>query len=455
MFRLSDATRRLVTTGLFVLLCVVPTVIVISVGVWRCLPGRTQAEERRLTFLFGQPVRVESVRHLHPNATTYEGLEILDPESHEVLVRCDRLGVERGSFRPKGTKKDHEQLRLEVGELTITAKSSERLRPMVDRLLRRRIEGAMPHAFLGVKRLVVKQSNDEEFQGGQVEAWATLRPEESKVDIRLRLEELGEAAPVTLSVIRNRRYKPAVDGFVLATRDAALPCSLLATVMPPFPKLGQGSNFRGTIFADHVPVGCRLDGQAFQWHGWNLRVEGTLENIDLRELAAKHVPHEVSGRGMLQLTRLVYKAGRIDSLIGKLKAVDGSVSRALVNSCVSELGFKTAHPISGYAPLPYLELGIGFQLDGSGLALSGLCSAEPSGALLIGTYTERIDPPDAAHGWIPPAKAIAAFVGSPGEDYLSVSRRAAPMLQRMPYLPLAARATIAAPQSGPSSISRH
>ena len=455
MFRLSDATRRLVTTGLFVLLCVVPTVIVIAVGVWRSLPGRNGAEERRLTLLFGQPVKIDSVRHLRPGVVLYEGLEIRDPESERVLVQCDRLRAQRGTFVPEGAKEKQSRLQLSAGQLTITAISAEKLKPMVDRLLQRRIDGVLPYAVLGAKRLVLKHNRDEEFRAEQVGAWVTLRREESKVDINLCMEGTDKRKPVSLSITRNRGYVPAVDGFVLATREVAVPCSLLATVMPPFPDLGPGSSFQGSIAADHVPEGCHLGDQAFQWHGWNLRVEGTLQSIDLQKLTAKHIPHEISGRGTLRLNKLQYKAGRIDSMAGELRAVDGRISWALIASCVKDLGFKTSHTISSYRPLPYQELAFGFQLDGSGLALSGLCTADPPGALLIDGYVARIDPPDPVHGWIPPANAVTAFVATPGEDYLSVSRRAAPLLQRMPFLPAAAAATIAAPQVMPPSVSRH
>ena len=447
MFRLSDATRRLITTGLFVLLCVVPTVVVIAVGLWRSLPGRVAAEERRLTLLLGQPVQIESVRVLRPGAALYEGLEIRDPESNAVLVRCDRLRVRSSSFCPKGGKQEYPQLQLSAGTLTVMTPAIDPLRPMVDRLLQRRIRGAPPYAVLTAKHLVLR-CRQSELRADRAEAWVTLRSEKSVVDLNLQLEGREEAKPVHFSIARDREYEPVVDGFVLEAQETPLPCPILATVMPPFPDLGENSSFQGTIIANHVPEDCRLNGDLFKWHGWELRVEGALQNVELGKLAGSHISYEISGIGTLRLKELVCRAGRVRSMIGDLRARDGRVSRELIASCVKELNFRASPPISGPRPLPYSELAVSFQLDGQGLALLGQCSGEPSGALLLGNYIERVEPPDPAYGLISPTKAVAAIATLPNEDPYTAWRRAFPLLKRMPEMPKAS-ATIAAPAATP------
>ncbi len=453
MFRLSDATRRLITTGLFVLLCVVPTVVVIAVGLWRSLPGRVVAEEQRLALLLGQPVQIESVRSLRPGKVLYEGLEIRDPESNAVLVRCDQLRAQFGSVCPEGSTREYTQLQLAAGTLTVMAPSIEPLRPMVDRLLQRRIGGAPTYTVLEARHLVLG-GRESELRTERVEAWVILRSEKSEIDVELQMEEQGETKPVHFWIARDREYEPVVDGFLLEAEETPLPCSILASVMPPFPDLGENSSFRGTIIANHVPEGCQLNGGAFGWHGWELRVEGDLQDVDLRKLAGSHVSHEISGIGTLRLKELWCRAGRVHSMIGDLRARDGRVSRELVASCVNELGFKTNIPISGAQALPYSELGFGFQLEGQGLALFGQCSGEPSGALLLGNYIERVEPPDPAYGLISPARAVAAIATIPNEDPFTAWQRAFPLLQWMPEMPRAT-ATIAAPAASPGGVVRH
>lgn len=446
MFRLSDAARRLATTSLFVLLCVVPTVLVISIGLWRCLPGRTTAEERRLSLLLGQPVRIESVRQLHPGAAAYQGIEVLDPETGKVLLQCDQLRAEFDSVRRKGEKVDVRRLQLSANRLTVLAESLEALRPLADRLLQCRIEGPPPCALVIVKRLNLRNAQCE-----LARADVTLQPQESKVELRFQLE--GQTKPVYLSLVRNRKYAPPVDGFLFVSGDdGPIACSVLSTILPPFPNLGPSSRFQGLIKGTHVPKGCRLDGQDYT-AGWQLDVRGYLLDIELQKLVADHLPHEVSGTGSLQLEQLQIFAGRIAVLHGSLQASRGRISRDLVASCVQELELDTTFPILGpTVMLVYDELAVRFHLDGGGLRLTGECKSMPEGAMLVG-YAYRLDGPRSTAP-IRPTKAIAALTSTP-EMQLSTSRHAAPLLRRVPFIPTAPAATIADPRAGSSTVARH
>ncbi len=445
MFRLSDAARRLATTGLFVLLCVVPTVLVIAIGLWRCLPGRTAAEERRLSLLLGQPVRIESVRQLRPGAAAYQGIEVLDPETGKVLLQCDQLRAQFDSVRRKGEKADVPRLRLSANRLTVLAESLEVFRPLADRLLQCRIEGPPPSALVTVDRLHLKNAQCE----FPARADVTLQPQESKVELGFWLE--GQTKPVYLCLVRNRKYVPPVDDFLFVSGDnGPIACSVLSTILPPFPNLGPSSRFQGLIKSTHVPQGCQLDGQEYT-AGWQLDVRGYLLDIELQKLVADHLPHEVSGTGSLQLEQLQIFAGRIAVLQGRLQASRGRISRDLVASCVQEMELDTTFPILGpTAQLVYDELAVRFHLDGGGLRLTGECKSMPEGAMLVG-YAYRLDGPRSTAP-IRPTKAIAALTSTP-EIQLSTSRYAAPLLRRIPFIPPAP--PIADPRVGSSTVARH
>jgi len=435
MFRLSDSTRRQTTMGLFVLLCVVPTIVVIATGLWRCLPGRIAAEQRRLTLLFGQPVRIEAVRYLRPGAALYEGIAILDPETNEVLLQCDRLRAQLVSVQPEGATAPYPQLQLLAGKLTLGAISIEAFRPMADRLLQRRIEGAPPSVDLAVKQFALA-SHQSEFPA---RAWVTLQPQESKVELKFQWE--GQTNPTYLCLARNRKYEPPVDGFLLVTGDSPLPCSLLSTILPPFPELGSGSRFQGGIGGNFVP------------EGWELEVKGILHGIELRKLVADHLPHEISGIGSLRIDHLEMRAGRISDAEGSLKAANGRISRDLVASLAQELELNSTFPRRGStALLLYDELAGGFHLDGSGLQIWGDCTSEPAGALLI-AYAHRLDGPDAFAEPIRPTKAIAALTSTP-EIQLSMSRHADSLKRRMPSIPAASTLIIAEKKTTARPVTR-
>ncbi len=449
MFRLSDATRRLAATGLFVLLCVVPTVLVIAIGLWRTLPGRAAAEQRRLSLLLGQPVRLASIRALHPGATLLGGLEILDPETGKILLECDQVRAELDTVRRKGDKAGTPRLRIAANRVTIVAESLEAFRPMADRLLQRRIDGVPPLADLRVNRIVLKKVGCE----FPAQADITLQPHQSLVTARFSLK--GQTPPVTLCADRRRDYLPPIDGFQLVSQPGGpVPCSLLSAILPGFPDLGAAAQFQGVINVNRVPEGCRLDGKAII-PGSQVDVQGDFLHIDLQQLVGDFLPHQVTGTGSLRIKDLKVRAGRIAWMEGRLHAQNGRIARELVASCVKELGLETTFPIMGatVASLPYDELAAGFHLDARGLSLSGECNCEPAGALMVGGYTYRLEGPPPGAPRIEAPKAVAALT-STSESQLSMSPYATVLLQRVPLIPPATSIIIAGPQGTSPLASR-
>ncbi len=448
MFRLSDATRRLMTLGIFFLLCVVPTIVMISLGIWRRLPGRVSTEAHRLSLLIGHPVRLDSARQLSPSTVLYKGLEILDPESNKLLLHCDRARARFETIRREGEETARRELKISADRATITAPSLDAFHPLVERLLQCRIEGAPSAAQLNVKQIVLRQP-EYEFPA-RVDV--TLKPEQSRIELQFRLQE--QSKPVYLCVVRNREYDPPVDGFQLVSGDeGALPGPLLSAFLPMFSNLGPAAQFRGHIVANRVPDHCRRiqDGTKFD-SGWQLDAMGYLSNIDLPCFVGDYLPHEISGTGSVRLEKLEILSGRISVLKGGLHATAGRISRDLVASCVEQFGLSTNFAIHGPTSLlAYDELAVGFHLDGAGLRLEGECQSEPKGAMLA-AYTYRLDAPRS--GSIPPTKAIAALTSTP-ESQLATSRYASRLARHMPYIPTASAITIAAPPLDGRSGARH
>jgi hypothetical protein len=91
MFQLTDRTRRKTTITLFFLLCLVPTGVLLALGIWRHRPGYAACEADRLSRLSGLTVKLGDVEHLRPGVTVYHALELCDPETGEPMLRLDRL----------------------------------------------------------------------------------------------------------------------------------------------------------------------------------------------------------------------------------------------------------------------------------------------------------------------------------------------------------------------------
>jgi hypothetical protein len=234
-----------------------------------------------------------------------------------------------------------------------------------------------------------------------------------------------------------------VDGFKVDTGGGPLPCSFLATLLPQFAGLGVNCRFQGGLVANRAVT------------GWQVDLDGELTGVDLHRLVAGRLPHEISGIGSLRLKGVHYQAGRIHHMQGSLQAKNGHISRTLVASCMRELELGGTLPVNRSSVLlPYDQLAVRFHLDGSGLGLWGECDSEPRGALLCGGYSQRLNEPNPAFGPIPLTKAIAAVTSTP-EDKLLVSRHAARLLQRVPFISSASAATIAAPSRPAAPPARH
>ena len=75
MFALHETTRRRFCRAGFVLLCVVPTLLVVGWATWLRRPEYRDLIARRLSERLGFAVTLADVRHPHPDLTLLEGLE--------------------------------------------------------------------------------------------------------------------------------------------------------------------------------------------------------------------------------------------------------------------------------------------------------------------------------------------------------------------------------------------
>ncbi len=114
-----------------------------------------------------------------------------------------------------------------------------------------------------------------------------------------------------------------------------------------------------------------------------LDLEGRFDHIDLDALLATY-PHKLTGAARAELSRVVVKNGRLESAAGKLIGGPGTLSRSLVHAAEANLHVEAA-PQATYGRdnrLPYQELNIAFEIDGSGLVLRGEFAQAPRAMLV-------------------------------------------------------------------------
>ena len=134
---MHDRTRRRIALMLFVLVCVVPTTVIVGWGVWRRMPGYAKDEARRLSLLLGMRVSLTAVRHPRPGETVYEGLELSSPETDRAVLRCEALRVGWTTGRDPESHSLRFLHTLTAAEPEIDAAQTHELWQLIDRVIAR------------------------------------------------------------------------------------------------------------------------------------------------------------------------------------------------------------------------------------------------------------------------------------------------------------------------------
>ena len=375
MFRLHDNTRRRICRAAFFLLCVLPTA---GVSVWcarRHLPGVVGAEARRLQRELGLDVSLEGLRHLRPGGVLYEGLELADPETGRLVLRCRVLEADwqqtiDGQGRPKTS------LVLIASQPEIEAAAVDQLRELLGRMLRRRTGRPQMDVRLAAGQLTLRSAGGSQTLTeleGSIESF----PDGARAEGSFRLAGIDTPQPIRIRLVRNRQTTPPADGFELDTGGGAVPCDLLAMGLPCLEQLGPRSRLRGYIWANQI-------GGGRSSAGWTGELTGQVFDLDLDDLVTGHFPHKLSGAARLTVQSARFRGDRLEEATGTLVAGPGVISRSLIDAAVEQLGLaRGAEPEAPGDLVPYGQLALAFLIDSRGLQLQGACSASAPGAILV------------------------------------------------------------------------
>jgi len=421
MFQLSDRFRRRLGLVLFVFLCLVPTGLVLALGVARHLPRHVRNAQQRLSFQLGRTVTLGRVRHPRPGVIVYEQLRCLDPAGGQPLLACGQVRVERtrsGVALPRGRG----VLKLTANHVEVDARRGERLWPLLVRLLERR-PGGEPFDLEWSAGEVAISGPSTCFALGGVRGSVKTRPQGAQAEVVFRPAAEDTAKPVRLRLVQNRQVDPAVLGFDLETGEGSVPSDFLGLALPPMQGLGSACRFGGSLWANHAA------------HGWEGELVGRFADVDLDRLVTDRFPHRLSGTAQVTLEKVRFRSGRIEHAAGMLSAGRGVASRSLVESAMHRLAVWSANPLSGPGRLvAFDQLAVAFHLDAGGLWLEGRCPAAPPGTILLGAYGQRFaQPPD---GPKPLADLVGMLVGDE-QSQVPAAPQTAWLLSRLPPAGLA------------------
>jgi hypothetical protein len=112
---------------------------------------------------------------------------------------------------------------------------------------------------------------------------------------------------------------------------------------------------------------------------------GQFLDADLERLIAPF-PHKLSGTAELAFSHTSFRRGKLVEAAGALSSNGGVISRSLLTAAAEslKLGSNIGSDEHADTLLEYRQLALGFQVDATGLQLSGLCDGRQEGVLLVG-----------------------------------------------------------------------
>jgi hypothetical protein len=407
----------MVSLTLFWLVCVLPTAGILAWTLAVKLPWHVRAEAQHLGWRLGLHVTLGAVAHLRPGVTVYEGLELADPATGHVAVRCPRLeatwetGADvEGRSRPF--------LVLRAAAMEVDAGQSEELHRLLDRLLACRVGWSDACARLEATR--VRLSGGAPVAGlaafqGRLESLA----KGTWAGVAFRCDGANDGQRVSICFSRDRQTPSPVLHVDLNTGNGDVPCALIALGWSGLGALGSECQFCGEIQAD-------VSGGS-----WDGQVRGHFSGVDLDGLVTRRFPHVLSGLGQVFLDQLEFRGGRIEKASGWVVAMHGgSISRSLIESAARWLSLEVPADFRPEPVQPFAQLGFRFAIEAGQLQLQGRCPLDsPRGStLVLGQGGPILDAP--RPGPVPLASLVQALA-PPGAVQVSAAPQSAWLLDRL------------------------
>lgn len=379
MFQLHDRTRRRIALGLFGLLALLPTLLVLVWAVWLRLPAYVQAETDRLGQQLGLKVSILAIHPQTPTKTLYEGVQLCDAESGRPILYCGQLQAQWRAAQNDAQGDPLPTLVLSANDLKLDITHKEPAWLLLERVLARRTGWGDLDVQIQTPQLMLRTAQESPTLGAvQVRLQST--PANSQFVGSFRLSSEVDD-PVRFWIVRNRKNEPPSLEFAFDTGKNQVPCSLLPTTFDLPSLLGAQSTVQGSLWMKQTPSG---------WSGGlpDPKVPLVLSNIDLERLVGSRFPHAWSGTGQLTLQSAAFADNRLQLLMGWLQGSEGEMSSSLLQAAVERLGLQS--PAGALLQQPHVRYGqlcLGFQITEQGVVAYGPASKvilqEPRGPLLL------------------------------------------------------------------------
>jgi hypothetical protein len=364
---MHDATRRLICRLAFLALCLAPSGSLSAWIVYRATPGHAWRENACWTSAIyettGLLAEVDSVRHPTHSRTIFENVTLSDPDGEQLIARIRVVEL---------AQTDHGIVAI-ASQPEIEANQLHRLGQL---LYQRVLRGPRPsQQFQLLSGELTLHGGSGASTANDVRCLVSSNQSTVEATVDFTLAGFEMRSPAQLQIIRERGSAKTSTIWQIRTGGTPLPCNLAADYLTGLRSLGDRCRFQGTAWVQQDN------------HGWDGEVAGQFLDADLESLIAPF-PHKLSGTAEITLSHTSFQRGKLVEAAGSLTSNGGGViSRSLLTAAAESL--KLGSPITNDAQadtlFTYRQLALGFQIDATGLQLSGLCDGRQEGVLLVGT----------------------------------------------------------------------
>jgi hypothetical protein len=325
---MHEDTRRWLLRAAFILICLLPTLAVLTWAAFLALPVEARQLERQLVSLLGLNVQLGQLTHTRPHCRRLQDVQLRHAESNEPVLAAGWMEAEQ---TPLGWRLHLPAIKMKASELdTVWQTVQDRFLPIPSLHMKLAEvtcdELEIPHGDSSLSLYGLQWKRDE-----------TLAIHRS--ELTFALAKQSDAPRVRIQMTRNREALPTTTRVELDTGDAALPGWLLSVC--------SGGSATGD---------WQMQGNlAIDWEGavWQAEFRGALRQLDLTTLCRTWTPYPVAGQAEVRLENARLDQQGLQSARGTVRADQLRVASGLLKSLVR---LKLFEFMPGHVPSPDSEM---------------------------------------------------------------------------------------------------
>ncbi len=372
MLLLHERTRKSLCRGGFVLLCLIPTAVLLSWTTSRAGLSHRDDYQQELSTLLGLRATTASVDYPRPGVTRFHQVELFDPESRRLIAAADTVEL-----------RDFDDYRWIVATRPMIRLDQISLiwRALNEQLRRRSAGAALPIRFAAGELTLKSTAGEYVMADFQARVEGSDDVQGAALSFRPAGAQKSDQ-PVRMRMVRSRVENNLSNGFEIHTANATVPCGLFHHAELDLRGLGSQCAFAGSVWATEAA------------DGWQGNLTGRVSGIDLRSAISERFAHRLNGPAQLDLQSAAFRRGRLEHAQGSLIAGPGFISESLLASAVQSLGLQRRIESNPQGDdLRYDMLALDFAIDESGLSLTGRCpSGQPGTVLAVQDRAMLVEP---------------------------------------------------------------